>query len=225
MRLLLVDDDIELLNAITLQLKNAGYNVDTCDNGIDAECYIESKCYDGVILDRMLPGKDGLTVLKNIRKKKILVPVILVTGMGELGNKIEGLDAGADDYISKPFAVEELKARLRALLRRPIGFNETDHLEFSNISLDVNNAVLKSNTATTTLSKKENMLLEFFLRNKEQVLSREQILSKVWGLDSFVEDGNVDTYIHFLRKRLKNVGSKAVIKTVHGMGYRMEKGE
>lgn len=142
--------------------------------------------------------------------------------MNHLNDRIDGLDAGADDYLVKPFEIEELQARIRALLRRPRKLKNNNILSFSNLVLVINEQVLHSDNVTTALSKKETALLEFFMRNHSQTLSREQILSRVWGTDAFAEESSLDSYISFLRKRLRTVSSQAMIKTVYGLGYRLQ---
>ncbi len=222
MRILMVEDDKELSNAIVFQLKEDGYEIDVCDNGDDAMYYIDSRSHDVILLDRMLPGTDGLTLLNVIREKGMVVPVIMVTAMNGLGDKIDGLDAGADDYISKPFEIDELRARIRALLRRPRNMDKVEEISFGNVKLYPQKMILESDSKTVTLSKKENLLLEFFMRKQGQTIMREQILARLWGGDSFVEEGNVDTYIHFARRRLKTIDANIKIKTVHGLGYILE---
>lgn len=236
MRLLLIEDDKDLCEAMAVSLKKKGYLLDICHSGGEAQYYIanvaahtkkgENDCiYDLIILDRMLPEVDGLTILSNIRKKSITTPVIMVTAMNGLGDRIDGLDTGADDYVVKPFEMEELLARMRALLRRPRKMETSTVITFSDISFDYIQQTVRKDNLEITLSKREGALLELFLMNQNQILSREQILSKVWGLDSFVGDGNIDNYIYFLRRRLKGLYSKVSIKTIHGIGYRMEEGK
>lgn len=224
MRILIVEDDIDLSTAVACQLKNDGYDVDVCDNGEDALYYIEGDAYDVVILDRMLPGKDGLSILQNVRGNGIVTPIIMVTAMNGLGDRVGGLDAGADDYIAKPFEMVELKARIRALLRRPRNIDDKESIEYGNIALKSKEMMLYRTDISreVELSKKENTLLELFFKNTGHTVTREQIILKLWGPDAFVEDGNVDTYIHFVRRRLKVLECNVKIKTVHGVGYKFE---
>lgn len=233
MRLLLIEDNEDLCEAMAVSFKKEGYLLDLCHSGAEAEYYItnmgsnikkeENNCiYDLIILDRMLPEVDGLTILNNIRKKNITTPVIMVTAMNGLGDRIDGLDTGADDYVVKPFEMEELLARMRALLRRPRKMETSTLISYGDISFDYIRQTLKKDEVEITLSKREGALLELFLMNQNQILSREQILSKVWGLDAFVGDGNIDNYIYFLRRRLKGLHANVTIKTIHGIGYRME---
>ena len=222
MKLLLVEDDLNLCDALEVQLKSAGYELDVCHDAITAEYYLSSTSHDLVLLDRMLPEKDGVTFLHEIRTKKIMVPVIMITAMNGIYDRVDGLDAGADDYLVKPFATEELFARIRALLRRPRQIEDIDSLNYGDITYNAERKILIKNGEEFHLSKKEGALLEFFLRNANQVVTREQILDRVWGGDGMVEEGNIDNYIHFLRKRLKGIESSVCIKTVYGIGYRLE---
>lgn len=222
MRLLIIEDDTALCDALSIQLKSSGYDVDICHSGEDALFYALSDSYDVILLDRMLPVVDGLTVLSSIRRNKIYTPVIIMTAMSGIHDRIEGLDCGADDYIVKPFDTQELMARIRALVRRPRVMDEAETLSFSDLTLDPVRKELTAGEKTLSLSKRETALFEYFLRNRNQTLSRALLLSHIWGPDSDVEDGNLDNYIHFARKRLTALGSRVKIVTVHGTGYRME---
>ncbi len=165
---------------------------------------------------------DGIRVLEHLRRQNIQTPVILATALDELTNRIDGLDAGADDYLGKPFAVEELIARLRAITRRSGSLPPSDPLSLSGLSLDPEQRLLSHGSASLTLSKRESSLLEFFMRNPYRTLPRSQILSYVWGACSEVEEGNLDNYVYFLRRRLKAVDAPVCLTTVHGIGYRLE---
>lgn len=223
MRLLFIEDDEELSEAVALHLKKAGYELDICHNGEDAEYYISNLTHDAVILDRMLPGVDGLSLLQMIRKRGNAIPVIMVTAMNGINDRIDGLDSGADDYLVKPFEVGELLARIRALLRRPRKLEDTAAvLRFTDMEFNCNTLVAVCGNKNVSLSKREGALLGYFLKNQDQILTREQILNHVWGLNNFVEDGNLDNYIFLIRRRLKALGAQATIKTIHGIGYRLE---
>lgn len=222
MNILLIEDDEDLCTTINDKLKKKDIIVDICTNGGDASFYINKQTYDIIILDRMLPEKDGITILNELRRNNIQTPVIMVTAMNTTLNKIEGLDNGADDYLVKPFEMEELFARIRALTRRPTQMINNTILSISNIKLNVQQNKLFSSTASCTLSRRECDLLNFFIRNKNQVLTRDMILTRVWGADSDVTDSNLDNFIYFLRKRLKIVNSDANLKTIYGIGYRLE---
>lgn len=222
MRLLIIEDDIELSEAVAVSLTAEGYEVDLCHSGADADFYYKKQIYDAVLLDRLLPGKDGLEILNEMRREGIQVPVIMITALGDVDSRIGGLDAGADDYLTKPFSVSELQARLRALFRRPRKMENARELSVGNTTLRMGALQLESCQGMVTLSKKEAAFLEFFFCNPGQILEREQILNRVWGTEKFVEDGNVDTYIHFVRRRLSAIGSDLAIKNIHGIGYRLE---
>lgn len=219
MRILLVEDEEQLNETLTLQLKSEGFTVDSCFDGEEACYYGEQNIYDVILLDRMLPKMDGTEALSLLRKKGITTPIILLTALGTLTDKVTGLDLGADDYLVKPFAIEELLARIRCVTRRPNTLNQDNVLTVSDVSWYVDEDYLTGPSGNCTLSKRESALLETFLRRKNQTLSRSLLLLKVWGPDSDVEEGNLDNYIHFLRRRLKRVGSCLYIKTIRGIGY------
>jgi DNA-binding response OmpR family regulator len=221
MRILVVEDDKKQCYLLQFQLGQEGYDVDVCSDGADAEYYISQKCYDIILLDRLLPHKDGITILKEMRSNNITCPVIMLTALGELGDKISGLDSGADDYLVKPFEFEELLARIRCLLRRPSNIENTNQIKTGDITYSIDENVLSGPEDLCTLSQKEGKLAEIFLHNPDQTLPRSMILTHVWGTDYEIEDGNLDNYIYFIRRRLKNVGSKMCIQTVRGVGYRL----
>ncbi len=222
MRILLVEDDKNLLETLAFQLKQNHFTVDACENGEDALFYIQEKIHDLILLDWMLPLLDGVTVLKKIRSMGIQTPVILLTALGELQDKVTGLDSGADDYLVKPFDFEELLARIRSISRRPRQWQAQESFSFGDICYDPDSNQLSGPVGQCTLSKKEGSLLKIFLQNPSQTLPRATLLSKVWGFDSEVEDGNLDNYMHFIRRRLKSVSRNVAIKTVRGIGYHLE---
>lgn len=222
MRILLAEDDKQLNGAITCQLENAGFHVDSCFDGEEAYFYGEQDIYDMILLDRMLPRMEGSHVLASLRKNGITTPVILITALGSLSDKVTGLDLGADDYLVKPFAFEELLARIRCVVRRPHALADYDTLTVSDITFQAVECSLKGPEGSCTLSKKEAALMEAFLHARGRTLSRETLLLKVWGPDSDVESGNLDNYIHFLRRRLSITGSRLEIKTMRGIGYRLQ---
>lgn len=224
-RILMIEDDKELCDILQIEMVKNQFLVDFCHDGEDTDFYINSNAYDVIILDRMLPGKDGISILREIRSNSNSTPVIMLTAMNTLHNRIEGLDQGADDYLTKPFEIEELFARIRALARRATKLENTNILIFGDITLDTTNLCIEHNGESCNLSKRESDLLAFFIRNKGATLERELLLMRVWGADSFVTDGNLDNFIHFLRKRLKSVHSQVTLKTVRGVGYRLEENE
>lgn len=222
MRILLIEDDRQLCASLKYQLEADGFDVDVCHDGDDGLFLIREESCDLVLLDRMLPLLDGLTVLKRARQAGVRTPIILVTALGELCDRVEGLNLGADDYIVKPFAFEELLARIHSCLRRPPAWTNAHLLSLGDIVYDSAQKLLKKGERSCSLSKREGELLELFLRNPNQTLPRLLILNRVWGAESDVEGGNLDNYIHFLRRRLNAVGSTLALCTVRGVGYRME---
>jgi DNA-binding response OmpR family regulator len=222
MRILIIEDDQDLCRFIALTLEQSGYATDICHTGNDGLFYAQNHPYDAIILDRMLPGLDGLFVLSSLRRQGIRTPIILATALDGLHDRVNGLDAGADDYLVKPFAVEELMARIRAVTRRPGNLQISPSITALGLTLTPGSRRLDFGDMSLTLSKKEAALLEFFLKNPGQTLPRPRILSYVWGLSSEVEDGNLDNYIYFLRRRLKSLDAPIKLTTVHGIGYRLE---
>lgn len=222
MHILIVEDDKELCAAIKLQLEARNHTTDCCHKGSDALYFAMNHSYDLILLDRMLPEIDGLTILRSIRNSHISVPVIITTALDTINDRIDGLDCGADDYLVKPYAIEELLARVRALSRRPNVFFGGQDLSFLDLSFSPDTRILSCNGQDIQMTGKTALLMEYFLRNPEKPLAREQIFTRVWGADAAVEDGNLDTYIYFLRKHLKTLKSQSVISTIHGLGYRLE---
>lgn len=222
MRILLAEDDETLKTSLAFQLEKEGFQVDTCSDGEEALYYIEQNIHDLILLDRMMPYLSGTEVLLKIRKANNQTPVIILTALGTLDDKITGLDLGADDYLVKPFAFQELMARIRCITRRPRRMELSGQLTFGDILYRPEENMLTGATGACSMSKREGDLLEVFLRNPEQPLSRTLLLTKVWGPESDVEDGNLDNYIHFLRRRLKTVGSKVSIRTIRGIGYQIQ---
>lgn len=222
MRILLVEDDENLCYTLQYQLEQEGFLVDTCMDGEDALFFIRERVHDLILLDRMLSSMDGISVLKALRREKIFTPVIFLTALSSLQDKITGLDCGADDYMVKPFAFEELMARIRCLSRRPQKWEGSSVISLGDISFDPDQKKLFCHTKECSLSKKEGALMEIFLRNPGQILPRQTLLSRVWGPDSEVEDGNLDNYIYFLRRRLRSVDSRLELKAVRGVGYQLE---
>ena len=225
-KVLIIEDDEKLCESLSFQLEKEKINVDVCHDGEDGLHFIREQAHDVILLDRMIPLIDGLRVLGTMRAEHINTPVILVTALGELNDRITGLDCGADDYIVKPFAFQELMARIRSICRRPRTWESSSQLTFGDILYDAaSNQLFRSGNCICTLSKREGTLLELFLRNPGQILPRNTILTKVWGPDAGVEDGNLDNYIHFIRRRLKQAGSTLSLKTVRGVGYCLEEGD
>lgn len=221
MRILLVEDDRELCRSLKLMLERQGFDVTVSNDGEEGLFLILENAHDLVLLDRMLPGMDGMEVLRLARRQHITVPVIFLTALGSLDERITGLDCGADDYIVKPFAFEELMARIRCVCRRPQRLTDTEGLVFGDLVYRREQNLLECRGQTCTLSKREGDLLSLFLQNTGQTIPRQTILMRVWGPDAEIEDGNLDNYIHFLRRRLRSVGSRIGLQTVRGVGYRL----
>lgn len=225
MRVLLLEDDLNLCDTIEEALGKESYSVDSCHDGETAMLYALNTDlgYELAIVDRMLPIIDGLTIIKSMRRKGINIPVIIITGMSALDDRIDGLDGGADDYLVKPFHVRELLARVRALTRRPYEMKETNILTYADLTFDRVNRLLQKGSQSLTLTAKETELLYSLMRTPETQLTKEQLILRVWGADSNIEPGNVENYISFLRKRLKELQSQCEIKTVYGSGYKLER--
>ncbi len=222
MRILMVEDDPGLCEAVSFQLEQKGVTVDVCHDGEDGLHWARQQAYDLILLDRMLPGLDGLSVLRSLRQEGIVTPVVLVTALGEVSQRVEGLDAGADDYLVKPFAAEELMARIRAMCRRPRQWESSQIIRLGDVVFDREQKTLEKEGQSCTLSRRESELMEMLLKNPGQILPRGLLLSRVWGPEAEVEEGNLDNYIHFLRRRLRSVGSALEIRTVRGVGYQLE---
>lgn len=221
LKVLLVEDDVNLCKSLSFQLRKENFIVDICNDGEDGLFLINEDCYDLIILDRMLPSIDGISILSKIREKGINTPVILLTALGEVKDRITGLDCGADDYIVKPFDFNELLARIRCVTRRPRKIETFNKLTYKDITYDVNERILTSHSKSCSLSKREGDVLSLFIKNPEVTISRDKLLSLIWGSLSEVEDGNIDNYIYFIRRRLKAVESVLNIKTVRGLGYKL----
>lgn len=219
MRLLLVEDEIRLSEALVYILKKNKYSVDAVYDGIAGLEMAESGIYDVIILDRMLPGLNGIEILKSIRGAGLTTPVLFLTAMDTISDRVLGLDNGADDYLVKPFATDELLARIRALGRRSSDTLVSENITISSLVFNPLKCEIENNGSTTKLTLKESQLLELFLRNKNQVITREQILDRVWGIDSDVEINSIEVYLSYLRKKLASISSDIHIETIRGIGY------
>ncbi len=221
MRLLLAEDEKTLSEALTAILSHANYSVDAVYDGQEALNYLEYGEYDGVILDIMMPKKDGLTVLRTIRAAGNTVPVLLLTAKGEIDDRVDGLDAGADDYLTKPFAAKELLARIRAMTRRQPALKDND-LRCGNVSLSRTDFTLTGPDGTAKLANKEFQMLEMLMINPGQVIATERFLEKIWGYESEAEINVVWVGLSTLRKKLASVGADITIKANRGLGYALE---
>ncbi len=222
MRILIVEDEVALAEALVQILGKNKYIADACYDGISGLDNAMSNIYDIIILDIMLPKMNGLEVLKSLRDNKIYTPVILLTAKDEISDKVKGLDYGADDYMTKPFATDELLARIRSVSRRKGNVISENTLVHDDVSLNLSNYELSCNGNSVTLGLKEFSIMELFLSNQNMVISKENLIEKVWGYESDAEYNNVEVYISFLRKKLAHINSKVSIKTVRGVGYRLE---
>ena len=222
MRILLIEDSEKLMESLKFQLVREGFTVDGCLNGGDAGYYIRQRIYDLIILDRMLPEKDGLTLLEELRRDGDETPVLMLTALDSLADRVTGLNLGADDYLVKPFAYEELLARIHCLARRPRKIDTGELLTFGDVTLRCSDFFLTGSRNSCSLSVKEGQLLEMFLRNPGQTLSRGLLFSRIWGPETDVEEGNLDNYIYFLRRRLQAVSAFVSLKTIRGIGYHLE---
>lgn len=222
MRLLLVEDEIQLSEALNQILSKNKYVVDAVYNGEDGLDYGLTDIYDVIVLDIMLPKLNGLEVLRRLRKENIKTPVILLTAKGEIEDKVKGLDSGADDYLAKPFATEELLARLRALTRRQGESINDNVLEFGDIKLNISTYELEGPYNSIKLSLKEFEIIRCFMQRPKTIVTKDELISKIWGYDSDAEYNNIEVYISFLRKKLGYVNSTTSITTVRGVGYKLE---
>lgn len=222
MRILIVEDEEHLAEALTQILKKHNYSVDAVHDGLSGLDNALSGIYDLVLLDVMLPGMDGMAILKTLRAEGVMTPVIMLTAKGEISDKVAGLDYGADDYIAKPFSSEELLARIRAALRRRNEVLQEDVLKFGDIELNMGNLKLSGNGKEMKLILKESELMELLIIRKTAVTSKDQIIEKLWGFDSEAESNNVEVYISFLRKKLAFLQSSVKINTIRGVGYVLE---
>ncbi|MCL2112200.1 MAG: response regulator transcription factor [Clostridiales bacterium] len=225
MKLLIVEDERRLADAMAQNLRRQNFDVDVAYDGEEGLLNALSGVYDVVLLDIMMPKKDGLSVLSELRAEGVQTPIILLTALGEVEDRVRGLDRGADDYLPKPFKTEELVARIKAVTRRRGTFRQDGILAFGDIELNPLSLVLACNGKTFTLTQKESHLLEYLIENKDLRLSSNSIIEKVWGYDSDAEDGNVQAYMSFLRKKLAALGSGVRIGNVRGSGYMLEHGE
>lgn len=219
MRLLYVEDEPALLQVTAKRLKTEGYGVDTCMDGEEALDFIEMTDYDAIILDIMLPGRDGLSVLRQMRAQGNQTPVLLLTARDTIADRVAGLDTGADDYLVKPFSFDELSARIRVLLRRTAQDTASSLLTAADLTMDLNTRRVTRGGQEIPLSQKEYAVLEYLLRNQGAVLTRDQIEQHVWNYDFEGGSNVVDVYIRYVRKKIDAGHEPKLIHTVRGMGY------
>ena len=221
MRILIAEDEVGIAKALKLILEKNRFSVDMVHNGTDALDYLLSVSYDAVVLDIMMPGLDGLEVLSRAREAGVSAPVLFLSAKAEVEDRVAGLDAGADDYLPKPFATSEFISRVKALTRRN-GSYVPELIRLGNTTLDLSGYPLSTGDRSVRLNNKEFQLMELFMRNRGRVFSTENLMDKVWGLDSDAEIDVVWTYIGFLRKKLKQLCADIEIKTIRGAGYALE---
>lgn len=219
MRLLIVEDEKKLCNIIANQMKDAGYSVDKCNDGLEAIDYIESTEYDAIILDIMLPGMDGISILKKIRAAKRHTPVLLLTAKSSIEDKVNGLDSGADDYLTKPFSLEELTARVRVMIRRMGVERVSNDIVCGPLTLDTEKHVAFRSGKEIPLTAKEYNILEYLMHNKGIVLSRDKIEQHIWNYDYEGSSNIIDVYIRTLRNKIDADYEDKLIQTVRGVGY------
>ena len=221
MRLLLAEDEVELAKALGVILRHNNYSVDTVHNGEDALCYLQNGNYDGAILDIMMPKLDGLSVLRKIREEGNGIPVLILTAKSDIDDRVEGLDAGADDYLTKPFAMKELLARVRAMLRRRTESVDTS-LSFGDITLTPSTCMLSCGGKEVRLTNKEFQMLEMLISADGGIISVDKFMDKIWGYDSETEQNVVWVYVSYLRRKLTGLGSTVAIEAHRNLGYSLE---
>ena len=224
MRILVVEDEYKIADIISSRLKEEKYTVDTSLDGEEGLYNALTGIYDLILLDVMLPKVDGFEILKKIKEQQISSKVIMSTAKGMLEDKLHGFDIGVDDYITKPFHIEELVARVNVQLRKQDIVNNKDILEYGDLKLNIRTTKLtcKSTNETIDIICKEFLILEYLMKNSGQVISKATLYDKVWGLDSEIESNNLEAYISFIRKKLKAISSKTTIKAIRGLGYKLE---
>lgn len=222
MRLLIAEDDRDIAKALTALFEHNNYSVDVVYNGNDGYDYAVEGNYDGIILDIMMPGMDGLEVLRTLRNAEVKTPVLLLTARGEIEDRVNGLDAGADDYLPKPFAASELLARVRAMLRRRDNYQD-EILEFEGLSLNLSTFELSFQDSSLRLVSREFQMLQLLMQSPGSVISTEHFMERIWGWDSDVEVSIVWVYVSNLRKKIDKLGAPVNIRAVRGVGYCLEK--
>ena len=224
MRILIIEDEQKLAEVLAFQLEKEKYIVDIENNGLMGLDKALSEVYDLIILDVMLPGIDGFEILKEIRNENIDVKVIMLTARAELDDKLKGFGSGADDYITKPFHVEEVLARVNVQLRKNNSKMVEDSIEIGNLRLNLKNSSITciESNETIEIGCKEFLILEYLMKNKDIVISKEQIYNRIWGVDNEIESNNLEVYLSFIRKKIKIIGSNVSIKALRGLGYKLE---
>lgn len=221
MNVLIVEDEVNLAEALAHIIRDQHWSVDVVNDGISGLNYAKSGMYDVIVLDIMLPGMQGTEVARELRSENVSTPILMLTARSSVQDKVAGLDCGADDYMTKPFSPDELLARLRALTRR-VGDVVLDELTFGDLTLDLTNMNLSSGTRTVHLSQREGDVMKLLMRSPKAALSKEALLTRVWGTQGDASANNVEAYISFLRKKLNYLESSVVISTIRMLGYRLD---
>ncbi len=221
MRVLLVEDERELSRALAKMLTKDGYDVDCVYDGADGLSFASTGMYDLILLDVIMPKLNGFEVLTEIRRKKLDTPIIMLTALSDENDKISGLDKGADDYVSKPFSINELLARMRAVLRRKGKLVSDNKLEYEGATLDITTHVFATASGEITLANKEFELLRYMFEYPNFVAAKDDLIMKAWGLKSEFESNNLEVYMSFLRKKLNHLNASFTIESVRGVGYRL----
>ncbi len=223
MKILIIEDEYSLVDIIATSLKKENYKVDIETDGEEGFYTALNGTYDLIILDVMLPHMNGFEILKEIRENDLDIKIIMLTAKAELEDKLNGFSKGADDYLTKPFHIEELLARVNIQLRKS-NKNNNDYIELGNLRLNLKNSTITNIETMESLEigKKEYELLEYFMNNKNQIISKDQIYTKIWGIDNEIESNNLEAYLSFIRKKLKLINSNITIKASRGLGYKLE---
>lgn len=222
MRILIIEDEYSLADAIAETLRKEKFIVDIVQDGIIGLNEALTNVYDLILLDIMLPNKNGFEILNELKKGKVETPIIILTAKSEIYDKLNGLENGADDYITKPFHMKELVARIKIVLKRKNNVEDNNILKYHDLELDLRTGKMNSQKNEIAINGKELEMLEILLINKNQIVDREKLANKIWGYDSDAEYNNVEVYVSFLRKKLKLIKSNVKIKSVRGIGYKLE---
>ena len=221
MRVLIVEDSVSLTDALESVLKREKFTVEVAHDGEEGVAYAETGVYDVILMDVMMPVKSGIEATRELRAKKVNTPIIMLTALSEESDKIAGLDCGADDYITKPFSMSELLARIRAVTRRKGEIIPEDGLSYGGVTLNLYTYMLSSGEKQIKLSKKEAEIVRYFFEKPSFVAQRDHLINKVWGFDSEFESNNLEVFISFLRKKLRFLDARFTIVPVRGVGYRL----
>jgi DNA-binding response OmpR family regulator len=219
MRILVIEDDPRVARLVSRALIEAGHQVELAEDGLDGLQRAETGMFDVIVLDVMLPKLDGLSVSRQLRRQRVRTPILMLTARDAVADRVQGLDAGADDYLVKPFALEELLARIRALGRRLADHADAETLIVGDLVIDLDRHEVRRGDRIVELTPREFELLVYLARHQQRVLTKEQILEHIWGYDSSVTTNVVETYIHYLREKIDRGSTRPLIRTIRGVGY------